>query len=306
MMLGRRGYAVALAERSRTLGGRVARERRLPGLSAWGRVADYRIAQLEKLDTVEIFRESDLTANDILSFGFENVVIATGSRWRSDGIGRHLLRPVPIDGDVEILTPDALLDGARPRGKNVVIYDDDHYYMGGVLAELLVKDGCSVTLVTPAALVSIWMQLTMEQHRVQARLMDLGVKIVPQHAVTAISENGVETTCLFTNKRTLVAAESVVMVTARLPENKLAAELEARRQEWAAAGLDNVSVVGDALAPGTIAAAVFGGRRYAEELDAPANESGISFRREVASLSTGPLPWTRFWEPDTARRDGQN
>ena len=35
-------------------------------------------------------------------------------------------------------------------GGRVVIFDDDHYYMGGVLAELLVNNGCSVTLVTPA------------------------------------------------------------------------------------------------------------------------------------------------------------
>ncbi|CCB67171.1 MULTISPECIES: FAD-dependent oxidoreductase [unclassified Hyphomicrobium] len=303
MMLGRRGYSVALAERNRTLGGRVARERRLPGLSAWGRVADYRIAQLEKLNTVEIFRESDLTADDILSFGFENVVIATGSHWRSDGIGRHLLRPVPVTGDVEILTPDVLMNGTRPRGKNVVIYDDDHYYMGGVLAELLVKEGCSVTLVTPAALVSIWMQLTMEQHRVQARLMELGVKIVPQHVVTAISEKGAETICLFTNRPTVIPAESIVMVTARLPDHKLATELEARRSEWSAAGLMSVSTVGDALAPGTIAAAVFGGRRYAEELDAPVNETGLPFRREVASLSMGPLPWQNASEPEAVRVD---
>ena len=40
--LGPRGYRVPLAEAGTTLGGRVARERLLPGLSAWGRVADYR------------------------------------------------------------------------------------------------------------------------------------------------------------------------------------------------------------------------------------------------------------------------
>ena len=40
MMLSRRGHEVSLAEASATLGGRVERERRLPGLSAWGRVVD--------------------------------------------------------------------------------------------------------------------------------------------------------------------------------------------------------------------------------------------------------------------------
>ncbi|MFZ8941539.1 MAG: hypothetical protein ACO2ZK_06005, partial [Gemmobacter sp.] len=41
-----RGYRVTLAEAGEELGGRVARERRLPGLSAWGRVADYRAGRI--------------------------------------------------------------------------------------------------------------------------------------------------------------------------------------------------------------------------------------------------------------------
>ena len=48
------------------------------------------------------------------------------------------------------------------------------------------------------------------------------------------------------------------------------AELEARSAEWAAAGLQSVRAVGDAYCPGTIAAAVWDGRRYAEELDGAA------------------------------------
>ena len=44
--LGRRGYQVTLAEATAELGGRVARECRLPGLNAWGRVRDYRMTQL--------------------------------------------------------------------------------------------------------------------------------------------------------------------------------------------------------------------------------------------------------------------
>ena len=32
-----------------------------------------------------------------------------------------------------VFTPDDLMDGASPTG-HVVIYDDDHYYMGGVMA----------------------------------------------------------------------------------------------------------------------------------------------------------------------------
>src|SRR5260370_23131480 len=40
--LGVRGYDVVLAEATRELGGRVARESKMPGLSAWVPVLDYR------------------------------------------------------------------------------------------------------------------------------------------------------------------------------------------------------------------------------------------------------------------------
>ena len=49
----------------------------------------------------------------------------------------------------------------------------------------------------------------------------------------------------------------------------------------------SVRAVGDAYSPGTIAAAVWDGRRYAEELDAePADPDEAPFLREVAELST--------------------
>ena len=125
-----------------------------------------------------------------------------------------------------MLTPDDLWSGARPRGKRVVIYDDDHYYMGGVLAELLVSEGHEVTLVTPAPDISNWMRNTMEQFRVQARLLELGVKIVTQHGLAAIGSQAVEVACVFTGRRTSVEGDAAVLVTARLPRNALLQEIE--------------------------------------------------------------------------------
>ena len=63
------------------------------------------------------------------------------------------------------------------------------------------------------------------------------------------------------------------------------AALEARSAEWAAAGLQSVRAVGDAYCPGTIAAAVWDGRRYAEELDGPP-AGDVGFRRERVGGAT--------------------
>src|SRR5262249_11777699 len=88
MALGKRGYEVVLAEAGRELGGRVLREARLPGLAAWIRVVDYRRGQLTKLPNVELALESEVTADEVRRYGFDHIAVATGARWRADGVGR--------------------------------------------------------------------------------------------------------------------------------------------------------------------------------------------------------------------------
>jgi dimethylamine/trimethylamine dehydrogenase len=223
--LGQRGYAVTLAEAGRELGGRVARESLLPGLAAWGRVRDYRAQQLRRMANVEIYLDSRLSAADVLAFGFEHVAIATGSTWRRDGVARFHTRPISIDSAIDVLTPDDLMAGRRPSGRQVLLYDDDHYYMGGVLAELLAREGYEVRLVTPAADVSNWTHNTMEQHRIQARLLELGVAIEAQRAVLSLARGGAKTACVFTGREFEVGCEAAVLVTARLPDEALYREL---------------------------------------------------------------------------------
>ena len=93
--------------------------------------------------------------------------------------------PIAIDPAMPIFTPDDLMAGQRPSG-HVVIYDDDHYYMGSVLAELLVAAGNRVTFVTPANKAAEWSFNTLEQGTIQARLLNLGVDVRVTRAVTAV------------------------------------------------------------------------------------------------------------------------
>ncbi|MEI9904624.1 MAG: FAD-dependent oxidoreductase [Asticcacaulis sp.] len=160
--LAKRGIAVTIAEREREAGGRVRLEAKLPGLSTYKRVADYRLQQLRQMQNVEFYLDSDMTAGNIAELGMDHVVLATGSRWRLDGMGRKSRVPIPGVAEARVHSPDAILRGDLPAGE-VLIYDDDHYYMGGVLAELLTRAGCQVTLVTPAPLVSNWTENTLEQ-----------------------------------------------------------------------------------------------------------------------------------------------
>ena len=283
--LGKRGYEVTLAERETELGGRVARECRLPGLAAWGRVRDYRAEQLHKLPNVALYLDSHLDAETVLEFGCPRVVIATGARWRGDGVGRHWTTPVPTEDGAQVLTPDHLMAGRWPEGARVTVWDDDHYYMASVLAELLADKGFETTYATPASEASTWSRNTMEQHFVQARLLEKGVRIEAFRNLSRIAPGLVATSCVHTGRIEEAEADAVVLVTARTPADEIAADLLGQRERWADAGLEAVDAIGDALAPATIAHAVYAGRRYAEALDAPpAADDDVPFKRELAEL----------------------
>lgn len=278
-----RGYDVALAEAGQVLGGRVAFERNLPGLSAWGRVADYREYQLRQKPNAEIYFDSRLDAGQILEFGFDNICIATGSIWRRDGVARQHVTPMPIDAAMPLFTPNDLMAGQVPSGK-VVLYDDDHFYMGGVLAELLVQKGCEVTLITTSAFVSEWTVNTLEQHEIHRRLVDMGVTIELNRGLVCVSHDHVTSDCSFTGQTRDMPADAVVMVTSRLPQDQLYCDLVHRQADWRAAGLKSVKLIGDANAPGPIAWATYAGHNYARTLDTKDIGDALPFRREVAGL----------------------
>jgi dimethylamine/trimethylamine dehydrogenase len=283
--LGKRGYPVTLAEARKELGGRVLQEAKLPGLSAWIRVADYRKLQLNQLPDVETYFDSRLTADDVLSFGIPRVVIATGSTWRRDGVGHVFTLPMPIEAGAEVYSPTDIMEGRCPAGGRVIVFDDDHYYMGGVIAELLAERSCDVTYVTPASEASTWTRNTMEQHFIQKRMLEKGIVIRSFTVVEAIGRSEAVLASIHTGRQERIVIDSAVLVTARLPNDDLLLDLRAREDEWADAGIESITAIGDALAPATIAHATYAGRRYAEELDGPpVTGDEVPFRREIAEL----------------------
>jgi len=284
--LGSRGYQVILAEAGKEIGGRVARECRLPSLASWGRVRDYRAYQLAQMSNVEIYFDSLLATQDVLEFGFEHVAIATGASWRRDGVGRAHVVPMSMDPLMPIYTPDDMM-GARPANISgrVVIFDDDHYYMGGVMAQLLVSQGCKVQLVTPAAYVSDWTRNTLEQATIHRHLAQLGVDIILNQNVSAILAGGVVGECVYSGRTSEIEADAVMLVTARQQNDTLWQELRDQQQSWADYGIASVKVLGDAQAPGPIAWATYAGHRYARELDSQDIGDALPFRREVTALA---------------------
>ena len=279
MQLANRGYQVTLAEARDNLGGRVSLESELPGLASYARVRDYRESQILSRPNIEIYRGNELSAEDILELEIPHVFLATGSKWRRDGVGGKHAFAISGINSITVLTPDDILTGSKPTGR-VLIYDDDHYYMGGALAELCRQQDLQVCLVTPDSTISSWTYNTLEQEKIQARLLSLDVEFIVSHQLSNVTEGLATVANVYDNDRqTEINFETLIMVTSRQPVNVLCEKLSKQADKF-----KTLQSIGDCSAPSTVAAAVYDGHLAARNL-----ESGIDFyeplfRREMPGL----------------------
>ena len=265
--LGARGYQVTLAEASRNLGGRVTRESALPGMSEYARVRNYREQALLNMTNVEVFRESNLTADDVMAFAADHVALATGASWMAERFDGEAFMSIAEPGTSPvILTPDDIMAGEIPEGP-VLVYDQDSYYLGGVLAERLKAAGLEVTLVTPSDNVSNWAGNTSERWRIRAHLDKLGIKAIVSHSLQRFDGTNATLKCEYTGKGKNLSVKSVVMVTQRKPNDALYHDLLSKVDGKPDALPFTLKRIGDCDAPAIIAAATYAGHKYARELD---------------------------------------
>ena len=285
LTLGRRGYRVSLAEAGEHFGGRLRFETTLPGLATWGRVLDWRLGQLRRLDNVTLYAGNTLSVDDILGLEHQRIVIATGALW-TRRLYSSLELPVRSLDAPNVFTPDDVAAGAHIEGP-IVVFDYDNYYMGGALAELLARAGHGVTYVTPAGHASAWTIMTNEQPQVHRALAHAGVVLKTLTLVAHIKGDALVVANVFTGEEQSLPCKSLVIVGARTTKHELYHSLTARRADWDAAGIASVDCIGDALAPGAIAHAVHSAHRYARELDQPAGRE--IYRRDSPILESAPL-----------------
>jgi dimethylamine/trimethylamine dehydrogenase len=262
-ILAKRGYGVTIAEAADEPGGRVTLESRLPGLAEWARVRDYRLTQLRALPRVSMYLGNRLTAAEVREFGADHILIATGARWRRNGIGRWHARALDALPSTGVLTPDDILQGARPSGR-VTVFDDDHYYMAAAIAVLLARSGAQVTYVTTAGYAAEWSFYTGEQDRTQRQLLECGVEILVGTAVEGFDGDAVALACGYSGERRRLPCATLVLVTSREPEDRLYYELVGSDDTPAEL---RVQRIGDCRQPGIIAQAVYAGHEAARGLD---------------------------------------
>lgn len=262
--LGAAGHHVMLAEATRTLGGRVTQEAALPGLAEWARVRDWRLGQIDRMPNVEIFRESRIAAGDIAGLEVRHVMVATGSAWADNGAGRHSPDGFEEVDPSMIVSANDVLRGREIGARHVAIYDDDHHYMGSVIALGLRRAGHEVTLVTPAGRACAWGEMTAEQDASNAALIEAGVEIVTNRIMTHVGGGGARLACVFGGADVQIACDAVLPITRRIPDRTLYDQIRSTDH-----GLESLTLIGDAEAPGLIAHAVYSGHRAARGLGAP-------------------------------------
>jgi dimethylamine/trimethylamine dehydrogenase len=284
MQLERRGYKVTLAEANNEYGGRALSESKLKGLNAWRRVADYRVRYLQQTANVDLFLESKLSAENVIDLGIKNIFLATGSQWRSDGVGRSNRKIQSSQPANNVFTPDDIMAGTIPKTGPLVIYDDDQIYLGGVLAEHLSDSGLEIVFVTPSNNVSPWCENTLEQHRIQKSLINKNIDLKFGYIINEILEDTIQFECSFTGKKLTVPAQSVLLVTERSREISLYNDLVKLVSEKNSHDLF-LKLVGDAASPGLIADAVFDGHLAARNFERDNGSVEKEFYiREIISL----------------------
>ena len=269
--LGTRGFTVTLAEARDELGGRVSIESRLPGLSTWARVRDYRTNLLQSMANVDIYKGNRLSAQDIVDFDCDHAVIATGARWSSKilrGDGRSHLQ---LQGD-SVFTPDDIMAGTKLNGP-VVVYDFDHYYMGSCLAELMRQRGLDVTIVTTAAAVSAWTFMNNELVDIRNRMIELDIGIVLESNLVEYDGSKAQLHSIYPGGPSMTLdCASLVVVGKRVANAGLYDELQLLN-------VPNVRSIGDCQVPGAIAHAVYSGHECARSIGAGDDANEIAWER---------------------------
>ncbi|MES2012441.1 MAG: FAD-dependent oxidoreductase [Pseudomonadota bacterium] len=312
------GYTVHLTDTAEKIGGHLNQITALPGLGEWSYHRDYRETQINKLvkknkESQVALGQKAMTADDVLQYGADKVIIATGSSWNTDGTNCLTHEAIPgADASLpDQLTPEQVLEGKKKIGKRVVILNADTYFMAPSLAEKLAADGHEVTIVSGVHLAN-YMHFTLEYPNMMRRLHELHVEELGDHFCSKIEKGRLEIYNIWGDgsKRTYrgpgvsprdantthrwLEFDSLILVTGRHSECTLWNELKARESEWAENDIKGIYLIGDAEAPRLIADATFTGHRMAREIEEANPQIALPYKRETIAWGTPHMPGGNF------------
>ena len=295
MVLGKRGYeAVHLVDAEARPGGHISWVSQMPGFAAWRRVVDWRETQIDKLDNVQFIGSTRLSTNEVLDYGAEHVIVATGSTWDGRGVNGPTHEPIPgADSSLpQFCTPEQVVVEGKELGRRVLVVDHDMYYMGSAMAQLAGERGHEVTYVSHFDSLGMYQRFTLEEQRAWEKLTELGANVLTQNLTLAFDDGVAMLLHHWSGREHTVEFDSVILVTAKNSESSIYEELHEDQASLDAAGIKGIHLIGDAHTPAMIAQSVFSGSRLAREFDSEDPQEAQPFIRERRLINSAEEDYT--------------
>jgi 2,4-dienoyl-CoA reductase-like NADH-dependent reductase (Old Yellow Enzyme family) len=262
----KRGHAVTLMEQSAVLGGHLRLYERLPGMGDWGIAIDNLEREVANAK-VDVMLNSVADLDSLRAFDADEYVIATGSAYEDTGLSLYRPERESIPGCELAHVLDVgtaarrVLEDPHLLGNNVLIVDETGSHLPFAVAEMLAKAGVTVEVVSPRLYAGERIYRNLDILYIFPRLKQLGVRITHQHFVDSIRVGEVDVYDIWAGpeaSETRSGVDSVVMSILRIPNDGLFNAAEA--------ALENVTRIGDAVAPRDVTAVIYDGEELGRRL----------------------------------------
>ena len=251
-----RGHRVTLLERAPELGGQFRLAGQQPSraqildLLAW---YERRLVDLG----VDVRPGSEASADDVVGFGADLVILATGSRPARAGFQRALPMADRLPG---VDRPDAfaihdILAGTATAGRRVVVQDDLGDWRGLGTALFLAERGHEVTIVSSAAVIGGGLYHSAADGPLRRRFTAARGVMRPNTVVLSWDGEAAVVRDTLTGTERRLEADTLVIAETPVAETSVGDELRARGVAFEA--------IGDCVAPRRASLAIYEGRELA-------------------------------------------
>ena len=258
-VLAKRGHNVTLWEKSAELGGQVNMILKTPGRETFGWVRKDLELRLGKLG-VGVERGKAATAANVLGFGADAVIVATGAVASTSGfsIANPAVNELPGVRQDNVITGWDVLEGSKPIGKRVVVIDDDGSRQASGIVEVLLEKGHDVELITRFNSLFPSTFYNLDQAYIYGRVFGKGLRYQLNSWVSEIEGGVVRTFNLYSGQEGSLEADTVVLAYGPKANDGLYLELKGK--------LPELHRIGDCVAPRKIDHAIYEGYLAGREL----------------------------------------
>ncbi len=256
-----RGHQVTLVEASGDLGGQF----RLAGMQPRrAQILDYLAWQERQLSRLgaDVQLNTPYFAEDVVEFGADVVILATGSQPSHTGYQRGIPARDELPGinEPNVWHVEDVMNRSARLGQSILLLDDVGTWKAGGTALHLAEKGFDLTIVTPYPVVGKEIVRTGADLALREHLRKKGTRFYTESVVTQWHGSSADITDFLNGSTVQMKFDSLVLATVNLPADELELELGEQQQAF------ELHRIGDCLSPRQAPAAIYEGRKTALNL----------------------------------------